>query len=123
ATSPYVRSDFGVAFDSVRSRLLAFGGLEQGRGWGNDLWSFDGATWTQIDLNAPDEVQNTMLAREPGHIGAIAFGGQDEYFGYLQSTWRWDGAAWHPLSPVHMPAPRGMGALTFDPATNTTLLF
>jgi hypothetical protein len=113
-----------MAFDPVNSTMQLFGGLVGSKGWVNDTWAFDGTTWRQEDITAPEELQNAMLAREADHSdGAILFGGQYEYGNYSQQTWRWDGAEWHYLTPANSPLPRGMGAMVFDPAAGTTLLF
>ncbi|MGH2691577.1 MAG: hypothetical protein ACRDHM_03645, partial [Actinomycetota bacterium] len=112
------------AYDPVNTRMHLFGGAVWGKGYLDDIWSFDGAKWSVEDQNAPNELQNAMLARETPRSGtAILFGGQNEYGRYNQDTWRWDETGWRLLSPAHSPPPRGMAAMTFDPSTGTTLLF
>ena len=124
------RSRSALAYDAVDQRIRTFGGQSCTPipgvgclgGSANDTWGWDGTTWEQEDLTAPQEMQNAVLADEPGS-GTIMFGGQYEYGHYSNETWRWDGAEWHPLSPAHAPLPRGMAAMTYVPSTDTTLLF
>ena len=131
ATSPSLTTRWGaaLAYDAVDLRIRVVGGLSCTPftggcfgGYANDTWGWNGTTWKQEDLTAPQEMQNAMLADEPGP-GAIMFGGQYEYGHYSQETWRWDGGGWRPLSPVHAPLPRGMAAMMYVPSTGTTLLF
>lgn len=124
------------AYDAVEQRVRLFGGasctptpaLGCLGGYANDTWGWDGTTWHQEDLTAPNEMQKPMFARDPVS-GAVMFGGQYEYGHYSQETWRWDGAEWELLDPENKPLPRGMAAITFippdDPQTSmgTTILF
>jgi len=138
ARSPWFTTRFqsAMAFDAVDQRMRVFGGLSCTPtpnlgclgSYANDTWGWDGATWHQEDLTAPNEMQKPMFSRDPVE-GAVMFGGQYEYGHYSQETWRWDGAEWQALEPEHEPLPRGMGAMTFvppeDPETSDgmTLLF
>jgi hypothetical protein len=124
--SPPQHYDFSMSFDPVTTTLYLFGGVFQSGaagGFANDTWGFDGTTWTQEDLNAPDELVAPMLAREPQLDTAILFGGVGEYtIDYSNQTWRWDGS-WHLLDPAGSPPPRAAGAMVFDPRANDTVLF
>jgi hypothetical protein len=130
ALSPVARGRFVMTFDSAESRVLLFAGVFQGcatsgsvSGWANDTWVFDGSNWVQEDLSTPDELQSAMLAREPHTGSAILFSGQFETGMNSTDTWRWTGSQWQLLHPSHSPLPRQWGTLTFDPISNTTILF
>jgi Galactose oxidase, central domain len=130
AISPVARGRFVMSFDSAQSRVRLFAGVFQGcatsgsvSGWANDTWAFDGSNWVQEDLSTPDELQSAMLAREPRTGSAILFSGQFETGMNSTDTWLWTGSQWQLLHPAHSPLPRQWGTLTFDPISNTTILF
>src|SRR5437660_759068 len=52
ATSPPERFGASIAFDSVRARVVLFGGHNSSSGRLNDTWEWDGTNWTQRNSNA-----------------------------------------------------------------------
>lgn len=123
---PLLRVYGGMEYDSVHSRMIVFGGnvFQEGvaSGRANDTWSFDGSAWERLDLNAPDELANAMIARE-GSGTAILYGGLSEHGAPTDRTWRWNGGDWELLAPAQSPGARSASAMIFDPSRNEAVLF
>src|SRR5690606_33781315 len=45
---PPARRDHAMTYDSVRRRVLLFGGSDAGSTLFDDLWSWDGSVWTRL---------------------------------------------------------------------------
>lgn len=109
--------------------MYVFGGAASS-GRLNDLWRFDGTSWT---LMTPDGAPSSPPARSQagvtwdfGRGRLVVFGGADAAGGRFGDTWEWDPAtnAWSNVTPAGpSPSPRNFTAITFDPRTGRTLLF
>jgi hypothetical protein len=109
-----------MAYDSMRRRLVLFGGVQTN--WLNDTWEWDGTTWLQ-----------RFPATSPASTGvpSMAF---DETNGKMLlvtsslETWTWDGTTWTRLSPTTTPptSPRAFpptaGTLVYDAHRGRVLL-
>ena len=100
----------------------------------NDMWSFDGSTWTEMSVTATPGIRfGSLVAVNPNDGKVVLFGGlratsNDEatliqFYG--NDTWVWDGAAsrWTEMHPASSPTPRQNGGLDFDPVTGKFMLF
>jgi hypothetical protein len=105
-----------MAFDSVRSRVVLFGGYDFVGRLG-DTWTFDGTDWIQGP--AGPSARETAMAFDPVRGVVVLFGG----VGPLQDTWEWNGSAWTQRFPAQRPAARGWHAMAFDPIRQATVLF
>jgi hypothetical protein len=93
------RQDHGWTLDPVGQEVYAFGGDGGAHGYLNDLWRYDPAADTWVDLSlrshsralAPRELYNLSY---DGRGGLYLFGGTNEY-GRLNDFWRYDIAAGH----------------------------
>lgn len=65
---------------------VLFGGAA-GEVWPADTWTWDGATWTKLDVVGPSARDNAMMAALNDNV--VLFGGSDA--GVLGDTWTWDG--------------------------------
>ncbi|MBI5529276.1 MAG: hypothetical protein HY897_23370 [Deltaproteobacteria bacterium] len=143
--NPAVRSWAGVAYESVRSRLVTFGGTTDGgncdgsgEGCCNSTWSWNGTSWTKVGPSDPDG-DGKPSAR---HEHAIAYdnnNGRSVLFGgcagadlpcdvIAGDTWEWTGLGWNRIIPADPggdgdPAPRFRHALAFQKNSGRTLLF
>lgn len=66
-SAPEPRQLFGLTFDSVRDRVILFGGSRRNAAdtafeGAFDTWEFDGTTWTKIDVATPPQVSFPLLA-------------------------------------------------------------
>jgi len=99
---PARRTYHGMAYDTVRERLVVFGGffldLAQGMDgllFRDDVWEFDGVRWQEI---TPVQWRigprsNIAMAYDAAHERVVLASGR-HLFDMLQETWLWDGRAW-----------------------------
>ncbi|MFN7972296.1 MAG: kelch repeat-containing protein [Acidobacteriota bacterium] len=117
---PY-RAQSRMAFDSVRNRMMLFGGDYGGAT--NDLWEYDGTSWTQVVANAPaparyshgvafDSARNRLVIYG-GYTGAAPF--------YLNDVWEYTPGFWTAASPIA--TPRASFGMAFDSARARTVIF
>ena len=115
------RRGHAMAFDPSRNGIVVFGGSRQFAGIDllNDVWLFDGVSWTQLpsppfDLTA--RMGHTMVSGP----GPMVFAGLD---GDLQNdTWLLDSGGWSEVGP-DMPSARALGAAAYDSTRNRLVLF
>jgi len=76
--NPGRRSYFGFVYDSVRARVLLFGGLAVGGGRANDVWEWDGNAWNQMSVSGvgPAGRDDAAVAYDPGNARLVVFGGR-----------------------------------------------
>lgn len=123
---PSARGGCAMVYDSQRHRILLFGG-EWNDDHGNridfdELWSWDGMTWTLIPANnRPPARASHGLVYDPVRDRVVLFGGNStRYFG---DTWEWDGTTWIELLPDPKPFRRSGPRMVYDPTTQRTRLF
>jgi len=124
ANLPTPRYGAQVAVDPRTNKVLLFGGLvlrmngaTQDQVYSNDLWSWDGTTWTQAQLAAngttPPPRENGALAFDPSTNQMTLFAGYSGF--YLSDLWQldtkntWTVMAESAETPVVIP-PRRRGA-------------
>ncbi len=113
-----------LAFDSVRDRIVMFGGYRNGVS-SNQTWELRGASWI---LHSPQRSPRSrhlhVLVYHEARQRAVLFGGYDESGSgqYLADTWEWDGANWAAGPSAGRP---GMGSMaaTYDASAGAILTF
>jgi len=120
--SPEPRRDAAAAADPNSGTVLLFGGSSATGGGLNDLWSWDGSSWTEITQTGlwPNARTDTSMAFDPVTGGVMMFGGSGG--GYLNDLWLWDGATWTQL-PSSGPPPREGAAFAHDPVSGGMLMY
>lgn len=114
-----------MAFDSDRGKAVIFGG-QQGSGWYNDIWEYDGYDWiirpASGDVPTARGVNKLVYDTTTKHI--IVFGGVNYDIGYFGDTWDWDGSSgvWTRRNPTNAPSPRN-APYAFDSSRGVTVLF
>jgi hypothetical protein len=126
--SPYQRDLAGMAYDSVRNKVVMFGGFSfQTNGDVAETWIWDGTamTWTQLTPSNPPQARDSLsLAFDSIRGETILYGGYVSSSNtYLPDTWEWDGAKWTPLTTAHSPGPRDFYAMAFDAGQANMVLF
>lgn len=114
---PPARSEFAIAHDSRRLRLLLFGGQAVSGGpMLNDTWTFDGSDWTQAaPASSPAPRAAHGLAYDPLRDEVVLAGGSS-VGGSRTETWRFDGVDWR-LAAAAQPFPITYGEkLVWDEA-------
>lgn len=123
---PAGRVEHWMVYDPTRSRAVLFGGRLTNTTYADDVWEFDGNTWQQFTpALMPPTGQGAMqfAAYDASRQAVVAFGGFQPNFGYLGGTWSWDGTAWTQLLATGSPSPRAYGALAYDEARQSLVLF
>lgn len=126
---PSNRISHAVGFDPGRGQLVLFGG-EQGNASLNDIWEWDGTTWTGFTPGPARRLGHRMVfdpVRQRvmmfGGVGLCNCGGGWQISNLYAETWEWLGGAWIQLSPVTSPAPRFDFGMTWDSASNRAVVF
>lgn len=117
------RDGRAVVWDSVRQRVLAFGGRD-GSPMYDDTWEFDGEQWTQrFPAQSPPALASAGLAFDSARRRGVLFGGTLQSGVPSAQTWEWDGVTWLArLTPTAPPA-RSRGVLVYDSGRRKTVLF
>jgi hypothetical protein len=90
---PAARWGCAMAYDSVRQRVVLFGGSNAlGSIRFNDTWEWDGAEWTQIADTGPPRRRHGM-AFESSRECLVLFGGEGGSVD-LFNTWEWSDMMW-----------------------------
>jgi peptide/nickel transport system permease protein len=125
---PSPRTDFSMVYDSVNDRMILFGGND---GLLNDeTWTYDPATqiWTRIDVDPHPSARYGHSMVFDSSVGkTVLFGGiiDDRTNLHSDETWTFDVTTdtWTLVSTVIAPEARAFSAMSFDSATNVTVLF
>jgi cysteine-rich repeat protein len=117
------RWEHAMAYDSVRNRLVVFGGLTGVAGTpSNETWEWDGTTWTQrLTLVTPAARNGHAMVFDAARQRVVMFGG-DGGAGYLNDTWEWDGTTWTQRSPTTSPPPTAHHYMAYDAMRAVTVM-
>ena len=108
--SPVGRTNHGAAYDSLRARVVLFGGRDSSNNSLGDTWEFDGVGWVNLTpANSPSGRHGHAMVYDNARQECVVFGG----VGGLDGTWAFDGAEWRPkLDYVTSPVNGNRYALT-----------
>jgi uncharacterized protein (TIGR03437 family) len=119
--SPPPRYDHAMAYDSVHSQVVLFGGV--GNDVMNDTWVWDGSNWTQKSpVMTPPARDAHAMVYDSAHRQVVLFGGYGS-LGFMNDTWVWDGSNWTQKSPKTSPPARSEFAMAYDSAHGKVVLF
>jgi hypothetical protein len=125
-TSPSGRGFHSMAYDSLRHRIVLFGGLASTMAAGAETWEYDGVTWQRATppVSPAPRISSAMVF-DSVKDRILLFGGQrrDGYGSVLADTWEWDGVTWTELSPAVSPPARVHHAMAFDTVRDRAVLF
>jgi hypothetical protein len=130
---PSQRWDNAITFCPATGKTYLFGGQSPNYDLLNDLWEWDGSSWSQI----PDDVRptrraNPAMAYDPSRKSLVMFGGLtypsapfSEAALDLCDTWEWSSAtrAWSQLFPTPSPPCTGGAGMVTDSGRARLLLF
>jgi hypothetical protein len=117
---PSARSGHAMAYDSVRKRVVLFGGVS--REGHRDTWEWNGQEWTQVADDGPAARSGHALAFDSARSRVVLFGGQTPEAKMLGDTWEWDGEVWTQVEDTGPPARKSCAA-TYDSARKRFVLF
>jgi integrase-like protein/galactose oxidase-like protein/Kelch motif protein len=121
AVSPPARIYHTMAYDSVRGRVVLFGGGNPA-GYLADTWEWNGADWVELHpVASPSARYGHALAYDRASQRVVLFGGWDVF--YLNDTWEWNGTNWTERHPAASPSLRRFHAMAFDRARGRVVLF
>ena len=114
-SSPSTRISHSMAFDSIRGKVVLFGGSHFGvASPENDTWEWDGSNWTEIV---------TPTEAWPKWFHSLAYDSQRGftvlYGGFSNETWEYDGSDWHRRGMHHANG----SELVYDRSRNIMLHF
>jgi hypothetical protein len=114
----------GLTYDRAAGVTWLFGGLLSGAAR-NDLWTWDGTTWTAVAAPAaprPAPRYETAIAHDTTRNRLVVYGGRTAT-GFASDTWEFDGAAWSLATPTISPTTQYGHALVYDQLRGVTVLF
>jgi hypothetical protein len=124
STSPVVRDETAMAYDSARGVTVLFGGYSPNGYRLDDTWEWDGVNWTQRTSAAspPARWGHSMVYDSSAGV-SLVFGGAGAN-GTLNDTWLWDGGNWVQAAPTGAtPAARNYQEMAFDSGRGVSVLF
>jgi len=120
AHKPPARAGHAMTFDSIRNRVVLFGGVLSGDIIANDTWEFDGTDWTQVSSSGPAVRTAHQMSFDLGRGRTVMFGGALFTGVVFTDTWEWDGVTWTkkadsgPSGPVY-------GQMVYDPSRSRSV--
>lgn len=120
-SGPAGREFSAMAFDTLRSRAVLFGGLAEDGSRG-DTWAFAGGNWTQVVGTGPSPRRGHAMAYDPSRDRVVLYGGTTED-GPQGDTWVLNGNTWSQVVTGASPGPRDRAVATYDPARQRVVLF
>lgn len=112
-----------VAWDSVRQRLVLFGGRTVTARI-NETWELGPTGWVQRSpMTSPPARSGHDLAFDPVRQRVVLFGGYPDSNVRLGDTWEWDGTTWTERTPATAPSARSGHRMAWDPVRNVVVLF
>ena len=123
ATTPPARHSHAMSFDTLRQRLVMFGGYSQANlSHLGDTWEWDGSDWSLAQAaNAPGPRRAHAMAFDPVRGGTVLFGGYDGQD--LGDNWSWDGTLWTLLPTTAAPSARHGAGMVYCSQQQATVLF
>jgi hypothetical protein len=120
---PDARAEHALAFDSVRSVIVLFGGKDEAGHVLGDTWEWNGEAWSMAHpLLSPDARSNHAMSG--GADGVILYGGRKDAVISSDALWFWDGLDWiQAKSEGVAPTARPFGALAYDAPSKAAILF
>ncbi|MBI5849901.1 MAG: hypothetical protein HZB39_02510 [Planctomycetes bacterium] len=125
AGGPTPRSRFAMATDSVRDRIVLFGGsVDSGGSAGlrNDTWQWNGQSWQQVfPATIPPIRLQFAMAFDASTARVVAFGGQTAS-GAERQTWAFDGRDWTRRTTLTSPPAQLRAPLAYHAASDQVVL-
>lgn len=121
--SPPARTFAATAYDSIRDRVVLFGGGAPNFADLNDTWEWDGSTWTnRAPAISPPPLAAAVMAYDTARGRSVLFGGSTPT-AVISDTWEWDGNTWIKRDLATSPPPMAWAAMAYDSARGRMVLF
>ena len=128
-THPSPRRGHKMVYDSVRKKIILFGGMDAGNNFYGETWEWDVNTrvWTQrFPATSPKARAYFAMAFDSTRGVVVLQGGRQDWDGddgdFSPSTWEWDGNNWNYR---HAPGPgmRERHEMVYDSQRREMVLF
>jgi hypothetical protein len=121
--SPPARTFAATAYDSIRDRVVLFGGGAPNFADLDDTWEWDGSTWTnRAPAISPPPLAAAVMAYDTARGRSVLFGGSTPT-AVISDTWEWDGNTWIRRDLATSPPPMAWAAMAYDSARGRMVLF
>jgi len=114
SSTPSPRSGHAMAYDTVRRRVLLYGGTTMG----DDMWDWDGSTWRPIlvPVTGPGHLYSHKLVSDELRHKVVLYGGDYQCLACpgRDTTWEWDGFQWTMVMSASPPQGRMGHGMAFD---------
>lgn len=107
SVKPPGRFVHSMTTDTIRSKIVMFGGADPNTR--QDLWEWDGTSWTEIAAPPPPIRRGEGMAFDSVRGLTVLFGGSLNY----NDTWEWNGSGWIQHLTQTSPPPRET-SMVFD---------
>jgi len=120
--------DHEMVYDSIRNKMVLFGGIWKSNSISNETWEFDGVTWAKVaDTGPKGREQFSMVFDSNRRVTVLFGGGLSWYMGFNQTNfedmWQWDGMEWTPI-PVESPTEHVLWTnMSYIPKYNEIVMF
>ncbi len=120
--TPGHRQNFGMVYDTLRNRLVLFGGIADYEPspyyypiLSDETWEFDGNSWYQVfPEHHPPALALPSMAFDSCRNVTVLFSGEETET-WHQDTWEYNGIDWIRIEPATMtPSPRIGTEFAFD---------
>jgi hypothetical protein len=119
-TGPAPRNGAAIVYDSVREKIVLFGG-STAESVSGETWEWDGKQWTKNQAASVEGRFNCVMAYDTARHKVIRFGGR--YAGKpLGDTWDYDGQHWVQITSTG-PTARNHTAMVYDSKRKLMVLF
>jgi hypothetical protein len=122
-SGPPGRINPGMAYDSIRKKVVLFSGYRKGWIWVNDTWEWDGNSWTLVNSSGPPPMNNPRLIFNEARSKIFLFSGHSAGFTHLSEMWEWDGVQWIQLFSPIVPPGRSWHFVAYDSDRQNVVLF
>jgi hypothetical protein len=123
SAGPPIRNLGGVAYDSVRNRIVLYGGTYSQDLSYDDTWEWHPSSgWSKRDEHGPGVRDHTEMVYDRNRRQVVLFGGQASPTEFPSATWTWDGSAWRRID-AGGPGGRIHHTLVYYPTSRQALLF
>lgn len=124
------RAYAALAYDSVRDRVVLFGGTDEadyfttGTAFG-DTWEWDGdaGNWEVRATTGPPPRRYASMAFDADAAQIVMFGGSNGSLAPKNDTWTWNGSTWTERTPAIAPPARDGAGMTYDPVRKRIVMF
>jgi hypothetical protein len=116
-TSPPPREEAAMVYDSLREKVVLYGGS-----FGNDCWLWDGTSWTETLSPDPNTFFNRYAMAFDNARGETILVVKRAFSSTVVETWSFDGATWTEKLPATIPQAHNNMVMSFDETLQQIIL-